>query len=210
MGLNVILRPPDISLILTMFFLPTSAALNHLLAQNSWAMKRLAQFSGKIMRFDVAPFSIAYVIQPDGSVLTVDSTTPADAVCDIAPTLIPRLSLREESAYSEIRHEGDSALFAEVVALIRELRWDITEDLSHVTGDIAAERIAQTILGTHHQLRDAAVNFSEAAAEYWTEERPLLVKPGQITEFGNAVESLRDEVIKLEQRLNHLLAADKP
>jgi ubiquinone biosynthesis protein UbiJ len=187
-----------------MLKLPTEKALNHLLAQNSWAMRRLARFAGKTARFDIAPLSFAYTILPDGSVLSADVSTSADTTCMIVPSLLPRLALRDVTAYSEIRYEGDSALFAEIVALLRELRWDMAEDLSHVTGDIAAERIAQAAQTTHQTLRDAASNLSQAAAEYWTEERPLLAKPQQVAEFKRQVESLRDEVEQLGRRISSL------
>lgn len=192
-----------------MLFLPTSSALNHLLSQNSWALRRLAHFAGKTARFDIVPFSFACTILPDGSVLAADVSTSADTTCMISPSLMPRLALRDEAAYAEIRHAGDSALFAEIIALMRELRWDMAEDLSHVTGDIAAERITQAVQGAQHQLRDAATNFSKAAAEYWTEERPALAKPRQIAEFKRQVESLHDDVARLEQRINNLPAAHK-
>jgi ubiquinone biosynthesis accessory factor UbiJ len=184
-----------------MLFLPTSVALNHLLTQNSWASRRLARFAGKTARFDIAPFSFACAILADGSVLATDASTSADTACVIAPSLLPRLALRDEAAYAEIRYTGDSALFAEIMSLMRELRWDMAEDLSHVTGDIAAERIAQAVQNAQHQLRDAATNFSQAAAEYWTEERPLLAKPQHIAEFKRQVESFRDDVEQLERRI---------
>jgi len=204
-----------------MLKLPTEKALNHLLMQNSWAMRKLAPFAGKTARFDIAPFSFAYTILADGSVLATDVSASADTTCLIAPSLLPRLALRgtrarnslsaeadaklsDEAAYAEIRHEGDSALYAEIVALMRELRWDMAEDLSRVTGDIAAERITQAVQNTQQQLRDAATNLSQAAAEYWTEERPLVAKPQQVEEFKHQVESLRDEVEKLTQRIERL------
>jgi ubiquinone biosynthesis accessory factor UbiJ len=195
---------------LTMLFLPTSTALNHLLAQNSWALRRLAHFAGKAVRFDITPFSLAYTILADGSVLATGVSASADTTCTIAPSLLPRLALRDEAAYAEIRHEGDSALFAEIVALMRELRWDMAEDLSHVTGDIVAERIAQTVQGAQHQLRDAATNLSQAAAEYLTEERPLLAKPQHIAELKRLVESLRDDAARLEQRIKTLSPTPSP
>lgn len=188
-----------------MLFLPTSAALNHLLTQNSWALRRLAHFAGMTVRFDITPFSFAYTILADGSVLATSVSASADTTCVIAPTLLPRLALRDEAAYAEIRHEGDSALFSEIVALIREMRWDMAEDLSNVTGDIAAERITQAVHNTQQQLRDAAMNFSQAAAEYWTEERPLLAKPQHITKFKQQVESLRDELEQLSRRIDRLI-----
>ncbi len=192
-----------------MFALPSAAALNHLLTQNSWASERLARFAGKTARFDVAPFSLAWTILADGSVRNADTVASADAVCMIAPSLLPRLALHDEQAHSEIRSEGDAALLAEIFFLSRNLRWDAAEDLSRVTGDIAAERIVQAAQGAHQQLRDGALNLAQAAAEYWTEERPLLAKPQQVGAFMQQVDTLRDDVARMEQRIGRLSAETK-
>jgi ubiquinone biosynthesis accessory factor UbiJ len=192
-----------------MFAQPSAAALNHLLMQNSWALPRLACFAGMTARFDIAPFSFAYTILDDGSLRPADVATGADALCVIAPFLLPRLALHDENAHAEIHSEGDAELLKEIFFLSRNLRWDAAEDLSHATGDIAAERIVQTAHNIEQQLRDAALNFSRAAAEYLTEERPLLAKPQQITAFMQQVDTLRDDVARLEQRIGRLLAAGK-
>ena len=55
-----------------MFPQPTAAALNHLLQQNRWALPRLARFAGKTARFDVAPFSFAWTVLPDGMLTGAD------------------------------------------------------------------------------------------------------------------------------------------
>ena len=192
-----------------MFAQPSAAALNHLLKQNSWALPRLARFAGKTARFDIAPFSFAFTILEDGMLRNADADTSADARCVIAPSLLPRLALHDEKAHAEVRTEGDAGLLTEIFSLSRSLRWDAAEDLSHVTGDIAAERIVQTVQGTSRQLRDAAVNLSQAAAEYLTEERPLLAKPALVTAFMHQVDTLRDDVARLEQRIRRLLDNNK-
>lgn len=183
---------------------PTAAALNHLLTQNSWAAPRLARFAGKTARFDIAPFSFAYTILENGSLRSADAATSADATCVIAPSLLPRLALHDEKAHSDIRSEGDAALLTEIFFLSRNLRWDAADDLSHITGDIAAERIVQGLSSSQQQLRDAALNLSQAAAEYWTEERPLLAKPQQIAAFMQQADTLRDDIARLEQRIKRL------
>jgi ubiquinone biosynthesis accessory factor UbiJ len=188
-----------------MFAQPFIAALNHLLSQNSWALPRLASFAGKTVRFDIAPFSFACAILQDGRLRAVDADSSADALCVIAPSLLPRLALHDENAHAEIHSEGDAELLKEIFFLSRNLNWDTAEDLSHVTGDIAAERIVQTVQSAQQQLRDAAMNFSRAVAEYLTEERPLLVKPLQISVFLQQVDVLRDDVARLEQRIGRLL-----
>ena len=192
-----------------MFSQPSAAALNHLLTQNSWALPRLARFAGKTVRFDIAPFSFACTILADGSLQSVDTATSVDALCVIAPLLLPRLALHDEKAHTEIRAEGDTALLAEVFFLSRNLRWDAAEDLSSITGDIAAERFVQTVHSTRRQISDAAVNLAQSAAEYLTEERPLLAKPRQVSAFMQQVDTLRDDVARLEQRIGRLFAAGK-
>jgi ubiquinone biosynthesis protein UbiJ len=185
---------------------PSIAALNHLLTQNSWALPRLARFAGMTARFDIAPFSFACTILQDGMLRAADADSSADALCVIAPSLLPRLVLHDENAHTEIRSEGDAELLKEIFFLSRNLNWDAAEDLSHVTGDIAAERIVQTVQSAQQQLREAAVNFSRAAAEYLTEERPLLAKPLQVSAFMQQVDVLRDDAARLEQRIGRLLA----
>jgi len=142
----------------------------------------------------------------DGSLRRADASSDADALCVIAPSLLPRLALPDENAHADIRSEGDAELLKEIFYLSRNLHWDAAEDLSHVTGDIAAERIVQTAHNVRQQLREAAVNFSQAAAEYWTEEQPLLAKPQHVSAFIQQVDTLRDDIARLEQRISRLLA----
>ena len=183
--------------------------LNHLLAQNSWALQRLACFRGKTARFDIAPFSFACMILADGSLRSVDSATSVDALCVIPPSLLPRLAAHDEKAHAGIRAEGDAELLKEIFFLSRNLRWDAAEDLSNFTGDIAAERLVQTAHRAWQQMRDAAVNLSRASAEYLAEERSLLAKPQQISAFIQQVDTLRDDVARIEQRIDRLSVARK-
>jgi len=184
----------------------SAATLNHLLSQSGWALPRLAKFVGKTARFDIAPFSFAYSVQVDGSVVSAATEASPDAICTIAPSLLPRLALKDEAAFSLIQTSGDTALLAEIFFLSKNLRWDAAEDLSHITGDIAAERIVQFAGSAQQQVRDSVRNLSEAFAEYWTEERPLVAKSVHINSFVNQVDTLRDDVARLEQRINRLLS----
>jgi len=188
---------------------PSVAVLNHLLAQNSWASQRLANFRGKTARFNIAPFSFACIILSDGSLQSVDSPTSVDALCVIPPSLLPRLAAHDENAHTEIRTEGDTALLTEIFFLSRNLRWDAAEDLSNFTGDIAAERLVQTFHNVQQQIHDAAVNLTLASTEYLTEERPLIAKPQQVSAFMQQVDTLRDDLARLEQRIDRLSDTEK-
>ncbi len=183
---------------------PAVATLNHLLAQSGWATPRLAKFAGRTACFRIAPFTLACTVQDDGLVHEAAKDASADATLVIPPTLLPRLALQEERAYALIETSGDAALIEEVLFLARNLRWDAAEDLSRFTGDIAAERIVGFARSARHQVRDTALNLAQALAEYWTEERPLIAKRVSVASFGQQVEALRDDVERLEQRINGL------
>jgi len=144
----------------------------------------------------------------------------ADVSCSIPPSLLPRLALHgasacnslsaadaklpDEVAFAQIVSSGDAALLDEIFYLGRNLRWDVAEDLSHITGDIVAERAMQFAKASRQQMDAAVLNLSQALAEYWTEERPLLAKQVQIAAFVQQVETLRNDVERLEQRINRL------
>ena len=187
-----------------MFAQPAVAMLNHLLAQGGWASQRLARFSGKTARFNIVPFSLACTIQDDGLLREAAAEVSADASLTIPLSLLPRLALQDETAFNQIESSGDAAFITEMFFLARTLRWDAAEDLSLITGDIAAERIVQFAQAKQKQVRDTALNLSQALAEYWTEERPLLAKPQQLAIFAQAVNELSDEMRQLERRIRQL------
>lgn len=178
--------------------------LNHLFGQSGWAQARLARFAGKTVQFDVPPFSFACTIQENGLLESAASDALPDARCHFPFALLPRLALQDEQALSEVHTEGNAALLSEVFHLSRNLRWDAAEDISRFTGDVAAERIVQFAQAKHRHLLSTLQNLSQAAAEYLTEERPVLAKPGQISLFVHQVDTLRDDAARLEQRISRL------
>ena len=175
--------------------------LNHLLTQSGWALPRLAQFSGKTARFNIAPFSIACTIEGQGTLREADAEVSVDASLNIPFSLLPRLVLQEEIAFKQIESSGDAVLINEILYLARNLRWDAAEDLSRVTGDIAAERMVQFAKAKHQLMRDNVHNLSQALTEYWIEERPLLAKPQRLADWARKVNRVSDEVNQLERRI---------
>lgn len=192
-----------------MFAQLSVSALNHLLAQNGWAIGRLKRFSGKTARFEVAPFSFCYTVLPDGMIGNAGTATSADAVCIIAPSLLPRLAAHDELAHAEIQSMGDATLLAEIFYLSRNLHWDAAEDLSQLTGDIAAERIVQLAQSKRQNIGSATLSLAQSTAEYLTEERPLIAKPAQLATFIQQVDTLRDDLSRLELRVSRYASQQK-
>ena len=187
-----------------MFQTAATSPINHLLRSNSWAQERLKPFAGKTARFDCPPFSLVLAVQENGEVAAGDvSATAPDVTIRLTPGLMLRVMSRDEAAWAEIRIDGDTAFASAINHVARNLRWDAEEDLSRVVGDIAAHRLVQTGKMIDTWRAQTFDNLSRSFVEYWTEERPLIARKHDVGQFNRDVDTLRDDVARLEKRLEH-------
>jgi ubiquinone biosynthesis protein UbiJ len=182
---------------------PATQALNHVLRSAPLALERLRKHAGRTAAFHVGPVTIAFTVQTTGEVTAALPDAPRDLTVRLSPFLLPRLAAKEEAAYREIEVEGDAELAQEVSFLARHLTWDAEEDLSRLVGDIAAHRIVSGARGLARWGREAITRTGQGAAEYWTEESPLIASRVKVDGFVREVSELRDAVERLEKRIEN-------
>jgi len=186
---------------------PLLAAINHLLGQAAWAREKLMPFAGHAAQIKLPPFEAAFLIGDDGFI-TAPTTEAEPEVSISLPAATPLLALQGKDAVMRATRIEGSAEFAEALGfVIRNLRWDAEEDLSKIVGDIAAHRIVAGARDLAGWQRQAALNLAENLAEYFTEEQPLIARRAASADFSVEVALLRDDVARLEKRLEKLLAA---
>jgi ubiquinone biosynthesis protein UbiJ len=177
---------------------PIQAAINHVLGQAAWAREKLMPFAGHAAQIKLPPFEAAFLI-----------TRTAHAAPEAGAELEVAISCRHNVAACAARqgrrqrgaHRG-SAEFAQALGfVIRNLRWDAEEDLSRLVGDVAAHRIVKGGKEFAAWQQQAAQNFAANLAEYFTEEQPLIAKQADIAAFSADIDRLRDDVARLEKRL---------
>jgi len=183
---------------------PAARALNHLLRSAPLAMERLAKHAGRTARFNVGPLSLAFTVQANGEVSAARDDAARDLEVHIPPASLPKFAGRDENAWRGVRIEGDVEFAQDVSFLARNLDWDVEEDLSRVVGDIAAHRIVTTARSFGRWGRDAGKRLAESAAEYWTEESPLVASRVKVASFAQAVAEFRDAVDRLQKRVEKL------
>jgi ubiquinone biosynthesis protein UbiJ len=184
---------------------PAAVALNHLLRDAEWARAQLIPFTGRIVRFEVAPLAVAFVIESDGRLAAAPLESEAAALVQASgPTLVRLVWLRDESARRDIRVTGDTALASALTGVLSAMHWDVEEDLSRVIGDVAAHRVAQAGSSFLAWQGRTATNLAQSLAEYWTEERPVIAGSEAVREFVQAVDVLRDDTERLEKRVERL------
>jgi ubiquinone biosynthesis protein UbiJ len=181
--------------------------LNHLLRNQPEAQDKLKSFSGKTVRFNVSQLKFIFGISKTGEFTPSDSTPDAEITLDAS--LLPHL-MRNTTAPGEIKISGDTELAAAVASVIKNVKWDIEEDLSLVFGDVLAHRL--TGFGTQftNWVKDAHESFSRSLVEYWIEEQPLLVRESEVAEFIKEVDSLREATERLDKKMMSLQKKIRP
>ena len=183
---------------------PLLAAINHLLGQAPWAREKLAPFAGHAAQIKLPPFEAAFLIGADGCL----SAPLPEAELEVSislPAATPLLALQGKEAVMRAARIEGSAEFAEALGfVVRNLRWDAEEDLSRIVGDIAAHRIVKDTTQFAAWQQQAAQNFAANLAEYFTEEQPLIARQADISTFSGDIDRLRDDVARLEKRLQRL------
>lgn len=180
------------------------STLNHVLRGQPWLRERLLPFAGRTAALEVFPAKLLVTVDADGQLLLADEQAGADVVVQVPLSAALALAAGNERSRSRIALSGDPAFAAVLGGVLRELRWDVEEDLSRVVGDIAAHRIVQTGRSLLDWQRRAAHNLFQSFADFLTEEKPLLVQRSELEHWMSEVDLVREAAERLEKRIARL------
>ena len=199
-------RPPLASLPNPLDLLP--AAINHLLAAEPWARAQLAPHRGKTLAVVLSPFTIRLGVEPDGRVVRSADAAPVDTTITLPRSALTRfLSGGAEAAMRDVRIDGDAEFAQAVSMLVKNLRWDAEEDLSKVIGDAASHRVVGAARSAAGEARRANQRLAANVTEYLLDENPHLVRPRAVQHLADGVRTLRDDLARLEKRVDRLVPA---
>jgi ubiquinone biosynthesis protein UbiJ len=178
-------------------------SLNHLLRQSPGAAEALLRHAGMSVRFDLTLARVDFRIADDGYFSEAVVDIP-DAVIRPTAALLTRLPFFGREALRDADYSGDPALLATLDRVFKQLDWDVEADLAPLVGDIAAHRL-------HAFGRDALAGIAHAfsalghnASEYVVEEAELMARGVDVARFNRNVDTLADDVARLEARLQQL------
>jgi ubiquinone biosynthesis protein UbiJ len=183
--------------------------LQHITSQNQWSKPYLVPFAGKVVQFDFVLIKTNVQILEDGSLAIAgdnyNQNTAPEASIHLSPSLALRIMAGDEAAKMQIKIEGDAHFATELSKVLQNMRWDIEEDLSRFTGDIAASKIGSTSKKILHTAKQQTINTAEMLSEYWQEEKNILAKKRHIKTFNADVDALVGDVARFEKRLQKLM-----
>lgn len=179
------------------------SALDHLLAQNTWALQRLRPFAGRTGLFTLGESSWSFQISEQGTFVPGPSSSH-DVTISLPTEAIAALISDPASLMTNVQLSG-YVEFAEVLGnVFRNLRWDLAYDLSAVVGELAAQRLVSGGRLVGQYVKRSADSTARTVAEYLSFETSVLVPTQEHLTLISELEEQRDTVDRLEARIRIL------
>lgn len=180
-------------------------SVKHLLTQNPGATTLLSRHAGQHLRLDLGFKQLNFAITAEGQLVESPTAAP-DATLRATSRVLMQLPFLGREALRHADYSGDAALLQTLDQVFREVRWDIEAELAPLVGDIAAHHITTAGQSTLRTLRHARQALQTSYSEYVVEEIALLARKSDIARFSTQVDTLVDDVARLEARLTGLEA----
>jgi ubiquinone biosynthesis protein UbiJ len=182
-------------------------ALNRYLRLERSALEECAALNGKAIALHLTDLGWTFVVEPHpaGVRVLADSETPPDVRLSAPSPRLLQLALRSaggaEGLPAGLEVEGDTELLNRSKALLARVGFDPEELAAKVLGDAAAHRVVGGLRELFGWGRHAAQRLSQDTAEYLSEETGDLARSGDIEEWMQGVDTLREGADRLEARL---------
>lgn len=181
--------------------------LNRGLPRSPRARQLCAELSGRSVAVEVRAITRLRV-ESNGSTLRITrGAAEADAEIVGGPFGLLALGGAAPEAIlqrGDVEIRGDAELAQKFRELVLLLRPDLEEELSHVVSDVPAHEIGRFARAAVGWTRRAAQTTALNAAEYFAHERRDLVPRNEGDQFLRGVDALREDVDRLEARLELL------
>ena len=177
------------------------AVLNRMLGREAWVREKLAPFAGRVVRLEAPPFSLQWAVAEGGTLAASEAGAPAVTI-GVAVSSLPFALLDPLAASRDMRLQGDAEFAQALSFVLQNLRPEPEEELSRFVGDAAAMRIVGFVRVSASHWRELAERMLDNTANYIVTENPMVVGRDEVAAFVQEVARLRDDVARLEKRID--------
>ncbi len=193
-------------------------AINTYLQMDPDSLKRLADFSDKVIAIELQDTGITLYCLPQAQGMTIMSHYQGEPDTTIAgrPVSLAKLTILNDTQVmfaGEVTISGDVELGQGFKKLLENIDIDWEEHLAQVSGDIIAHKTGHAIREMAAWWRNNRERAQQNGREYLQEELQIIPDKEEVETFFADVETLRDDAARLAARISHLTSAradDKP
>jgi ubiquinone biosynthesis protein UbiJ len=186
--------------------------LNAVLRQDEQAFASIRKLAGKLVAIQVTGTALTVFVkfESGGPVLTLEHEAKPNVIIRGRPftligLLLDRDGSRDIGITPDMEISGDTNLAQRFQEILRKVEIDWEEHLSHWIGDIAAHQVGRLFRTSRSYLREMRRTFGMNLSEYLLYEQEILPTREDVAEFVSAVDVLRNDAERLQQRFERLL-----
>ncbi|WP_313918778.1 SCP2 sterol-binding domain-containing protein [Tahibacter sp.] len=189
------------------------AALNRALALDADTRSQLRRLDGRALSIEFRNTPLALRLIVSGETLEVGPAFVGDSALRVAATpgsLVAMLLRRGDDtalAPGKVEIAGDAELARRLEKIASGYRPDFEEAFTRVFGDVLGVKIAQGFATGLRFARERGEALVRDGADYLREESRDLIAPGEMDEFLDDVDALRERGERLEARIARLATA---
>jgi ubiquinone biosynthesis protein UbiJ len=192
---------------------PIANVLNRNIQATTPARELCTTLDGTVVAVRVRDTALAayFIVHEELLELATESEQDPDVI--ISGSLVTLARMAGQTGESAIRDgsldlSGDAETAQDFQRLLGLAKPDIEEELSGVVGDIAAHRLGSFARSLGRWGREARSTMGANIREYLQEESRETPSRYEVDRFAKDVGTLRDDVDRLEARLNILTSKD--
>lgn len=178
-----------------------------LLARESWARLALRTYAGRVARIEAGFACLELRVLPEGGLAAGGEGRAPDVTVVANPAAIAKAWVDRASVRRDLRIEGDVDFAQALLDVLQKLRPEPAEDLSRFMGDIAAERIVNTLRAVREQTRDTAWRAARQGADYLVAENPMLLGTQEFAQHRIELDAMLQRLERIEQRVEQRIGA---
>jgi ubiquinone biosynthesis protein UbiJ len=188
---------------------PITNILNRNIRETTPARELCESLDGTTVAVRVRDTALAMFFHISGDTIVLATESDADPDILITGSLLTLAGMAGSGGEDALR-DGTLELTGDIQAakafqdLLNYAKPDIEEGLSSLIGDTAAHRLGDFARGFGRWSRDARSTMGSNIREYLQEESRDLPSRYEVERFTKQLESLRDDVARLEARFDRL------
>jgi ubiquinone biosynthesis protein UbiJ len=189
---------------------PIASLLNRNISESTPARELCLKLSGTVVAVRIRNTALGACFIVNDEVLDVVTSAADEPDVVITGSIITLARMAGPSGEAAIRDgsldlTGDAETARDFQQLLSFAKPDVEEELSAIVGDVAAHRLGEIARTVGRWGRDARSTMGANIREYLQEESRDAPSRYEVDAFSSNVSTLRDDVDRVEARLNRLL-----
>jgi len=185
-------------------------AFEHALALDPDTRRQLPALDGQSVQLHLRGPELAFSVSVVAGRLQVGPAQADDKLrISTTPGALLGLAFKRDDepiAPGRIELAGDAGLARQLEKLLRDFAPDIEEACTRLFGDVLGVPVARAAGATRRHVRDSAAHLREDAADWLRDEARLVMGPGELEDFLDGVDALRERSERLQARVARLAA----